>query len=84
MKMLKKYENINFPAWALVDDDYTGLSDKYIALLEAFDKEWLQVTKAEGGTHYGKDTTGEASFAHLPAFGPACDCFQMTIYIWEK
>jgi len=86
MKLIDKYENINFPSWALcalVNGDTTGLTDYEISLVDKFESDWNKVSKETGGTHFGQDTTGESYFCWYPEFGPACDCYSMTVYIWS-
>lgn len=85
MKLINKYENINFPAWALcalVNGDYTGLTDDEIKQFDDFQEDWQKVTREENGTHFWQETTEESYFTHYPEFGLACDCYNMTIYIW--
>ena len=85
MKLINKYEDINFPSWALcalVNGDTTGLTEEEVKQVDSFEQECLNVVKSEGGTHFGQDTTGESYFTHYPEFGLACDCYEMTIYIW--
>ena len=85
MKLITKYEDINFPSWALcalLNGDITGLNDDEIKMIDSFSAEWMESAKIDGGTHFGQDTTGESYFSSNPEFGLDCDCYSMTVYIW--
>ncbi len=87
MKILNRYEDINFPSWALcalINGDVSGLSDEETEMVDSFSNEWMDSALAEGGSHFGYDTTGDSYFSSNPEFGLDCDCYNMTVYIWGK
>lgn len=74
---------VSFPEWALsylVNNDPSGLNDDEIAMVDKFDKEYVEYARKING-HVVYHDYSERYFDHHPEFGLACDCCDLEVSI---